>query len=128
MLFQLWHPNVGVLLCLLTPRRDYAARMSHWRHKAFSSFDLQSNICKLSPRFEIVHIMAQFTLAPVCSLCLASVYSDFGPDCQHQHFNGWLSKVRIVINKDDPDLQDIQIKNVNNHLPNDEETFKWSHE
>lgn len=33
-------------------------------------------------KFEQKKVMGEFTLAPVCSLCLASVYSEFGPDGQ----------------------------------------------
>ncbi|KAH9205129.1 hypothetical protein DL95DRAFT_417670 [Leptodontidium sp. 2 PMI_412] len=70
--------------------------------------------------------MGQFTLAPTCSICLASTYSEFGPDRENPEFNEWLSKVRLIINKDVTEHIGDNIRNGLNHLPVDVEGFQWS--
>ncbi|KAG4430274.1 hypothetical protein IFR05_014238 [Cadophora sp. M221] len=70
--------------------------------------------------------MGQFTLAPTCSTCLASTYSEFGPDRDNSEFNEWLSKVRLIINKNESENIGDNIRNGLNHLPVDVQDFQWS--
>jgi len=69
------------------------------------------------------------TLAPICSLCLATVYSEWGQlETTYKGSSSWLSQVRVVLSRSSLVKVPSRVRNALTHLPNDEGHFKWNHE